>query len=61
LFFTCRSVKNSPIYGRTLANSTNGIYFMEGENFYANNRATGHTNSFVNTANNTDGGGNVEY
>ncbi|MHC4573467.1 MAG: right-handed parallel beta-helix repeat-containing protein [Planctomycetota bacterium] len=39
----------------------NGINFGDTENFYANNRAHGHTTAFANTAGNTDGGGNVDF
>ena len=43
-----------------LFNSTNGIYFNGSQNFYANNRAT-NTSNYTNTANQTDGGGNVGF
>jgi parallel beta-helix repeat protein len=45
-----------------LTNSAgNGINFGGTPNFYANNRAHGHTTAFVNTAGQTDGGGNVSF
>lgn len=45
-----------------LTNSAgNGINFADTPNFYANNRAHGHTTAFANTAGQTDGGGNVSF
>ncbi|RKX25246.1 MAG: hypothetical protein DRP47_10095 [Candidatus Zixiibacteriota bacterium] len=41
--------------------STNGINFFVSGNFYANNRASGNTNNYVNTAGQTNGGGNYEF
>jgi len=41
--------------------SQQGIYFDKTGNFYANNRASGNTNNYVNTAGQTDGGGNVSF
>ena len=39
----------------------NGIKFDTTGNFYANNRASGNTVNYANTAGNTDGGGNVGF
>ena len=44
-----------------VTDSTNGIYFGVGGNCYANNRASGNTTNYANTAGNTDGGGNVSF
>ena len=38
-----------------------GIYFESSGNFYANNRASGNTQNFANTAGNRDGGGNISF
>jgi hypothetical protein len=45
-----------------LTNSAgNGIYFSATQNFYADNRAHGHTTAYANTAGNTDGGENYSF
>ena len=41
--------------------SDNGINFRIGNNFFANNRASGNTTNYANTAGQTDGGGNVSF
>jgi parallel beta-helix repeat protein len=38
-----------------------GINFSGTPNFYANNRAHGHTEGYFNTAGQTDGGGNADF
>jgi len=44
-----------------VTDSGNGIYFNSTGNFFANNRASGNTSDYTNTAGNTDGGGNVSF
>jgi len=51
----------STIEGNVVRGSTNGIYFQGGANYYKDNRASGNTTNYANTAGNTDGGGNVAF
>lgn len=44
-----------------VTDSTNGIRFFTTGNFYANNRASGNTTNYVNTAGQTSGGGNYSF
>jgi len=44
-----------------VTDSSNGIYFNVAGNFYANNRASGNTTDYANTAGQTDGGGNASF
>lgn len=44
-----------------VTHSTNGIYFRSTGNFWANNRASGNTNNFVNGGGQTSGGGNYGF
>lgn len=41
--------------------SAAGIYFVSNGNFYANNRASGNTTNYFNTAGQTNGGGNYSF
>jgi parallel beta-helix repeat protein len=41
--------------------SGNGIFFNTGQNFYANNRASGNGTNYRPNSDDTDGGGNVEF
>jgi parallel beta-helix repeat protein len=41
--------------------SPDGFDFIKCDNFYANNRAAGNGNDYVNTACQTDGGGNISF
>lgn len=41
--------------------SEQGIFFSQGGNFYANNRASQNTSNYVNTTGQIDGGGNAEF
>ena len=53
-------IEGNLVVGSTLL-FDNGIYFRVAGNFYANNRASGNTTDYANTAGNTDGGGNVSF
>ena len=52
---------DSVIEENVVLGSSKGIYFESGGNFYANNRASGNTTDYANTAGNTDGGGNYSF
>jgi parallel beta-helix repeat protein len=53
--------QGNSIEGNLLTNSTYGINFNSGGNFYSNNRFSGNINDYVNHSQNIDGGGNHSF
>jgi parallel beta-helix repeat protein len=53
--------KSNAVEENLVTSSQQGIYFDKTGNFYANNRASGNVSDYVNTASQTDGGGNISF